>query len=151
VKIEDLPLQLWAFQDGSDMVGHRNLAPVERARAAAKIDYLVIAGWAYYRAAPTEIETALRRNPAFADLGKDARVELLMAPLDALRPDLALETLQPDLLDLSLTHWALALPLAPMNEQAADNTPLAPEAVASALCPTQGDASDLYCLNLLNR
>lgn len=151
LQIDDLPLELWAFEDGSNQVRHRRLAPAERARAAAKIDYLVIAGWAYYRAAPTEIETALGRNPAFADLGEDARVELLLAPLDPMRPELALETLKPDLLDLSLIDWAMAVPLAPMHNQGANNSPAAPEAVVQAMCPEQAGGSDDYCLNLLNR
>jgi hypothetical protein len=151
LEIDDLPLELWTFEDGSDWVKSRRLAPTERARAAAKIDYLLIIGSGYYIAAPTEIEAALRRNPAFASVSTDARVEFLLAPLDPLRPELTLEKLQPDLLDLSLTSWAMAFPLAPMNDQPANNSPVALDAIVRALCPADDGDSDYYCQTLLTR
>jgi hypothetical protein len=151
LELDDLPLELWAVEEGSDSLAQRRLAPDERARAAARIDYLVIVGWGYSRVTPNEIGAALRRNPALAGAGDDAQVELLLAPLNPLRPELSLAEVQPDLLDLSLMDWALALPLAPMNETPADNSAAGAEVAARAFCPTPDGAIDLYCLNLLDR
>ncbi len=151
IPLQTLPLELWALEEGDTSVASRRLAPTERARAAAKIDYLVVAGWGFYRGVPDEVQVALRRNPALADVGGAARVDLLLAPLDPLRPTLDLAAVKPDLLDLSLTSDALAIPLAPLNTTRAPDSPAAPDAVARAICPLPDGTGDPYCLNLLTR
>ena len=152
IDLAGLPLEFWA--DAADPGGRtqrRVLAPDERKAAAARIDYLVVAGVSHAGAEPGPVERGLRANPALAGLSGTARVRLLMAPLDPARKGLNLPGLAPDLLDLTLADQALAIPLAPGNMQAAGNAPVNPELVAGAVCRATDGTPDLFCRNLLDR
>ncbi len=156
IDLAALPLEFWA--DAADPGGktqRRVLDQGERKAAAARIDYLIVAGASHASVKPGPVERGLRANPALAGLSGTARVRLLMAPLDPASKALNLPGLAPDLLDLTLADQALAIPLAPGNTQAAGNAPVNPELVARAVCrvPEAGKdgVPDLFCQNLLDR
>lgn len=151
IALADLPLEFWARPDShSYEVRSRVLTPDQRRTAAGRIDYLIVTGWSFYRAQPGPVEAALRGNSALSGMGKSELVRFLMAPLDPGQGSLSFADLSFDLLDLSLTDDALAIPLAPLNYQMADNTFAGAGVAAKALCPA-ADSADMICLDLLNR
>lgn len=148
VAVQDLPVELWSRASAGGEIQRRVLTPAERQDAAGQIDYLVVTSWPYYPADPGPVEAALRSNPAVAGMGPDEAVRLLMAPVD-LTGGLALATVWPDLLDLSLLDKALAIPLAPRNLQGAGNAPVGVEVAAGSICPADDPVGD--CLSNLGR
>lgn len=72
-----------------------------------------------------------------------------MARLPSVADGLSFSTMGFDLLDLTLTDRALAIPLAPRNRQTAGNTPAGIGEVVASICPA-GDGAD-YCRDLLGR
>jgi hypothetical protein len=64
---------------------------------------------------------------------------------------LSLAKLQPDLLDLNLQDRALAIPLAPKNDQPAKNVPIGVDEAAQAICPIEDGEPRSVCRSLLER
>ena len=151
VRLADLPLQLWSVSATSGEVDRREVTASERAAVADGIDYLVVTTWAYYPADPGPVEAALRANPALKGMGKGEAVRLLLAPLEKGKGELALASLTPDVLDLTLEDRALAIPLAPRNRQGAGNSTAGAEAAARAICPEEAADPGSGCRSLLER
>lgn len=149
VAIADLPIEVWSLPVVGGEIGRRVLSASELQAVAASIDYLVITTWPYYPSDPGPIEAALRANPAVAGMGTGEVVRFLMAPLDPKVGQIAVASLNPDLLDLSLVDDALAIPLAPRNTQGADNRAAGMAVVRDAICAS--DDPDGDCLSLLER
>ena len=151
VALADLPLEFWVNATGAEgETVRRVLVPAERqAVVAAGIDYLIVTRFSFFREFPGPIEAGLRLNPALAGMADGVLVPLVLAPLDPGAKVLDLPGLNFDLLDLSLSDRALALPLAPLNDQAAGNTSAGAELAARALCPQADGSADPLCLNLL--
>jgi hypothetical protein len=151
IPLAELPLERWEDDEATGMERRRELRPEERLKAAEDIDYLIISGLRYSRIEPGALEAAIRQNPDVSGLTEAARVQVLMAPLDRADRALALSALRPDLLDLSLIDWALAIPLAPMNYLPAANQTTGADVAAQALCPGSDHPVDPHCLDLLTR
>lgn len=149
VSLADLPLEFWAQTSVGGSIRRKVLTAEERQEAAGRIDYLVVTAWPYYPADPGPIEAALRVNPALSSMGPGEVVRLLLAPLDPGKGVLALASVQPDLLDLSLLDKALALPLAPRNVQSAENASTGADVAARSICPADDPSGN--CLSLLGR
>jgi hypothetical protein len=149
VPLAELPLEFWAAGDGGQM-RKRQLTPDQRRRAAGEIDYLVYTAASTYLAGPGPVDAALRLNRT-PQLGGGAKVQMLLAPLDPASGVLAIAELRPDLLDLSLTTRALAIPLAPYNTQTANDGPVSLDVLVQAVCPGQSGQPDLICRDLLDR
>jgi hypothetical protein len=147
--LADLPLEFWAASDNGPL-RRRQLTPDQRHKAAGEIDYLVYMAASTYLAGPGPVDAALRLNPAIG-LGRGAKVQMLLAPLDPASGVLSIAELRPDLLDLSLTTRALAIPLAPYNTQTANDGPASLDLLVQAICPGQSGQPDLICRDLLDR
>lgn len=141
--LADLPLELWTRGEGGT-VRRRVLGATERAEAAARIDYLILATPAWYRNGPGPLERGIA-------LGQGVLVRLGMAPIAAGPGQVALDALDFDHLDLVLTRRALAVPLAPGNWTTLWNEPLDPEAVARSLCGSGAGGPDWACLDAAGR
>jgi hypothetical protein len=149
VAIADLPLEVWSQLTVGGEITRRELPAAERKAAAAGIDYLVVTAWPYYPADPGLMEAALQVNPAVQGMGGGEAVRFLMAPLDKGKSEIAVASLQPDLLDLTLVDDALAFPLAPRNTQGADNSAVGMDRAAAAICPAVDPSGN--CRSLLER
>jgi hypothetical protein len=150
--IADLPLEFWAGLGGADgQPVRRYLTPDERKVVAAEVDYLIIANWPYHVSVPGPVDAALRQNPAFAGLASGAVVRLLLAPVQPAGGNLLVADLRPDVLDLTLTDRALAIPLAPKNTAAAGNGVVGLDVAAQAICPNETEAGLQLCRSLLER
>lgn len=148
IPLADLPLQHWSWSTTG--VGERRvLTEDERREAAGRIDYLIVTSWPYTQGEPGAIEAALRPNPVLEGLSPDAAVRLLMARLPSIADGLSFATMGFDLLDLTLTSRAMALPLAPRNTQRADNRPTGIEQAVAAICPAGEGASS--CREMLEQ
>ncbi len=145
VALAELPLEWWVEGSDTGEPMRRQLSPAERHDAAAGVDYLVVTSWRYSPADPGPVEAGLRANPRLHDMGPGEAVRLLFAPLTEGEGILSLATLRPDLLDLSLTDRALAIPLAPRNTTRADNAAVGTEAAMRAICPTELGEPDSVC------
>jgi hypothetical protein len=148
VAIADLPMEMWAQATVGGEIQRRVLTAEERQELARRIDYLVVTSWPYYPADPGAIEAALRSNAAVPGMGAGEAVRLLMGPVNPAGV-LALATVQPDLLDLSLQDRSLAIPLAPRNDQPAGNSATGVDAAARAICPSVDPSGN--CRSLLER
>lgn len=148
ILLADLPLQYWSWSS-TGAGARRVLTEVERREAAERIDYLIVTSWPYTQGEPGAIEAALRQNPMLEGLSPDATVRLLMARLPSTADGLAFTTMGFDLLDLTLTSRALALPLAPRNTQRAGNEPAGTEEAIASICPV-GEGAAL-CRETLER
>ena len=148
IPLAGLPLEDWSWSVTGE--GERRvLSEDERRAAAERIDYLVVTSWSHAQGEPGAIEAALRRNPALEGLSPDAKLRLLLAPLPSVADGLSFTTMGFDLLDLTLTDHALALPLAPRNTQRAANGPAGIEEAVASICATgEGAAS---CREMLER
>jgi hypothetical protein len=149
VAIADLALEFWVQPTVGGEIRRRELSASERQAAAERIDYLVVTSWAFYPADPGPVEAALRVNPAVPGMGAGETVRFLMAPLDPAQGTIALASLKPDLLDLSLVTEALAIPLAPRNTQRAANSAVGIEIAVAAICPEVDPSGN--CQSLLER
>jgi hypothetical protein len=149
VAIADLPLEFWEPPIEGGEIRRRELSAPERQNAASRIDYLAVTNGAYYPVGPGPIEAALRRNPALSGMGEGEVVRLLLAPLDDPRGEIAVASLTPDLLDLSLVTEALAIPLAPRNTMRAKNSAAGIETAVAAICPADDPGG--YCRSFLER
>jgi hypothetical protein len=149
--LADLPLEHWARPGAAGYAARRRVLGLdERHAVAGRIDYLIVSGWASYRAEPGPLEAALRQNPALDAMGQGEIVTLLMAPLAPGKTSLSFADLRFDLLDLSLTNRALAIPLAPMNDAVAANSAAGADVAIRAFCPRTGDLADPACQALLD-
>lgn len=148
VPLADLPLEFWAQPQPGGEITRRTLTSAERQVAASLIDYLVVTTWPYFSPNPGPIEAALRTNPDLSGMGESEAVRLMLAPLDP-GAGLALASVRPDLLDLSLWNRPLAIPLAPRNRQGAGNRPVGVDAAVGAICPASDP--DGNCRSLLER
>ncbi|MFN4193002.1 MAG: hypothetical protein ACK4FR_08660 [Tabrizicola sp.] len=151
VRLADLPLELWTAPVGSARFAPRRLAPEERRDAAARIDYLVIISSPRGAGRAGPVEAALRGNPDLAGMGPGEVVHLLMAPVPPGQGSLSLATLRPDLLDLTLTERALAIPLAPRNTQDAANGLAGSDVTMQSICPQIEGVPDDLCRMLMDR
>lgn len=150
--LADLPLEQWARPNSPGYAASRRvLTPEERQQVAARIDYVVATGGTHYRAEPGPLDVALRQNPGLEGAGQGAMVTLMMAPLDPGTGAMSFADFKFDLLDLSLTDRALAIPLAPMNDSAAGNSTAGAEVAIRALCPEDAGIFDFDCRAFLER
>ena len=150
--IADLPMEFWAGLGGADgQPVRRYLTPDERKSVAAEVDYLIITNRPYHVSGPGPLEAALRQNPAFEGLASGAAVRLLLAPVPPAGGSLAMAELSPDVLDLTLTDRALAIPLAPKNTTAAGNGVVGLDVAVRAICPNETEAGLQLCQSLLER
>lgn len=148
VSLAALPLELWVQPVPGGEITRRVLSAAERREAADRIDYLVVTTWPYSSPDPGPIEAALRANPALSGMGESEAVRLLLAPIQP-KAGLALASVKPDLLDLTLGDRPLAIPLAPRNRQGAGNGPVGVEAAVGAICPASDP--DGICRSLVER
>lgn len=149
VALADVPLEHWALSvPGQGEAPRRVLTAEERRLAAGQIDYLILTSWPYRVTGPERMDIAVQGNPALKGAGQDAVIRLALAPLEPGAGTFNLKAIRFDLLDLTLARRPLAIPLAPLNDQEAGNTPVGLEVAAKAICPDAGLLSD--CLSLLD-
>jgi hypothetical protein len=149
VALADLPIEVWTlFAPDAAEPRMRTLSVAERQAAVARIDYVIIVETPYYLSEPGAFEAGLRSNPDFADLSNATLLAFAMAPVPQ-GGVLSLGELRFDILDLWHGDGAFAVPLAPGNWAAADNSFAGLEAAVRALCPQPGDEVDWFCQRAL--